>query len=143
MAAQTPRKGKEAPSAASIRPHALIEAACAQDERPRRARTQAAMNPFERDNESDADDETTLLVAETGVIYSGEEAARPRRRKPRTCDRVAIGVAVATPSQTVPIAATQRVLGAGAHRHDGHRVAAVSVEAGTAVEIGGREQYEI
>ena len=52
------------------------------------------MNPFERDNESD--DETTLLVEETGVIYSGEEAARPRRRKPRTCDRVAIGVAVAS-----------------------------------------------
>ena len=50
------------------------------------------MNPFERDNESDADDETHA-VEETGVIYGGE-AARPRRRKPRTCDRVAIGVAV-------------------------------------------------
>ena len=52
------------------------------------------MNPFDADNTSD--DETTLLVEETGVIYSGEEAARPRRRKPRTCDRVAIGVAVAS-----------------------------------------------
>ena len=52
------------------------------------------MNPFDADNTSD--DETTLLVEETGVIYSGEEAARPKRRKPRTCDRVAIGVAVAS-----------------------------------------------
>ena len=76
-------KGKEAPSAASVHPHALREAACAQDERPRRARTQAAMNPFDRDNESDADDETTLLVEETGVIYSGEEADRPRRARTR------------------------------------------------------------
>ena len=36
-----------------------------------------------------------MLVEETGVIYGGE-AARPKRRKPRTCDRVAIGVAVAS-----------------------------------------------
>ena len=73
MAAQTPRKGKEEPSAASVHPHVVLEAACAQDERPRRARTQAAMNPFAADNTSDSDDETTLLVEETGVIYSGEE----------------------------------------------------------------------
>ncbi len=53
------------------------------------------MNPFAADNTSDSDDETTLLVEETGVIYGGE-AARPKRRKPRTCDRVAIGVAVAS-----------------------------------------------
>jgi len=38
LAAQTPRKGKEEPSAASVRAHALREAARARKERPRRAR---------------------------------------------------------------------------------------------------------
>ena len=58
-------------------------------------------------------------------------------------DASPVSVAVATPSQTVAIAATQRVLGAGAHRHDGHGVAAVPMEARTAVQVGGREQLEI
>ena len=41
LAAQTPRKGKEEPGAASVHPHVVLEAACAQDRgRGARARKQ-------------------------------------------------------------------------------------------------------
>ena len=55
----------------------------------------------------------------------------------------AVGVAVATPSQTVAIPGTQRVFRAGAHRHDGHRMAAVAMQARTAIQVRRGKQLEI